>query len=359
MMARLFGRDYTRAELMRKVGATSQLGGVRLAELSEGRAKGVSVVDFNLGNGFQFTVVPDRALDVYAASYQGMSLCWHSAAGMAAPTYYEPEGLGWLRTFAGGLIVTCGLSYVGAPTLDEGEALGLHGRVANLPASSVCATGQWEGDEYVMSVSGEVREALVFGAKLSLKRRIWARLGERRFFLEDTVRNEGYEAAPLQLLYHTNLGFPLLDDGSFLLTASEVKPRDAEAAKGLAECQSFSGPIHGYAEQVFYHDMRPGADGYVRAALVNPSLWHGQPMAYYLRYRKEQLPRFVEWKMMGEGDYVVGMEPSNCGVEGRNVDRASGSLQFLQPGEEREFRLEVGILVGEEEYEQFRQALPQ
>ena len=84
-MAKLFGHDYTRADLMRRVGTVSQLGGVRLAELCEGRAKGVSVVDFNLGNGFEFTVVPGRAMDIFSARYQGMSLCWDSAVGMAAP----------------------------------------------------------------------------------------------------------------------------------------------------------------------------------------------------------------------------------------------------------------------------------
>lgn len=354
-MVDLFGRSYTRQELMRRAGSVSQYGGVRLAELSDGRAKGVAVADFNLGNGFEFTVVPGRAMDVLAARFQGMSLAWHSNVGMAAGSFYEPDGLGWLRTFAGGLLVTCGLTYVGAPAVDEGQALGLHGRVANIPASGVQVAGWWEGDDYVMAASGEMRESVVFGANVSLRRKVWARLGERRFTIEDTVRNDGFRLTPHQILYHFNLGYPLVDAGSHLVsTSAKITPRDDEARQGAEDAAVFSDPIPGFKEKVYYHEMRADGDGYVWAALVRPVLLQGQPLGLYLKYRKEQLPRFVEWKMMGEGDYVVGMEPSNAGVEGRNVDRADGALQFLQPGEERRYEIEVGLIVGEDEYRQFR-----
>ena len=100
--------------------------------------------------------------------------------------------------------------------------------------------------------------------------------------------------------------------------------------------------------------MKADGDGYAWAALVNPLLLQGHPLGLYLKYKKEQLPRFVEWKMMGEGEYVVGMEPSNAGVEGRDRDRANGTLQFLEPWEERRYEIEVGLIVGQDEYRQFR-----
>ena len=226
-MVDLFGHSYSRQELMRRTGSMGQFGGVRLAELVDGRGKGVSVADFNLGNGFEFTVVPGRSLDVFAARYQGMSLAWHSDVGMAAGAYYEPEGLGWLRTFGGGLLATCGLSFVGAPTVDEGQALGLHGRITNTPAEGIAVKGEWrtsesdvagQADDYVMSASGTVRESVVFGPSLCLERKVWARLGERRFFIEDTVRNDSFRRSPHQMLYHFNLGYPLVDAGSRLVS---------------------------------------------------------------------------------------------------------------------------------------------
>jgi sugar/nucleoside kinase (ribokinase family) len=39
--------------------------------------------------------------------------------------------------------------------------------------------------------------------------------------------------------------------------------------------------------------------------------------------------------------YVVGLEPSNCRVEGRAAERTSGRLKFLQPGEVRRYAIEV------------------
>ena len=57
--------------------------------------------------------------------------------------------------------------------------------------------------------------------------------------------------------------------------------------------------------------------------------------------------------MMGMGTYVMGLEPGNCLVEGRAKERAAGRLSFLEPGEEKEFVVECGILDGDEELQGF------
>jgi hypothetical protein len=66
----------------------------------------------------------------------------------------------------------------------------------------------------------------------------------------------------------------------------------------------------------------------------------------YVRYRLAELPRFIQWKMVGVGTYVTGLEPANCLVEGRDKDRARGILQFLEPGEQREYVVELGVVAG-------------
>jgi hypothetical protein len=43
----------------------------------------------------------------------------------------------------------------------------------------------------------------------------------------------------------------------------------------------------------------------------------------------------------------MGIEPCNCHVDGRAEERKRGTLEFLKPGEIREFNLEVEILDGE------------
>lgn len=284
-------------------------------------------------------------MDIGACKYQGTALAWEASPGASHPAYYEPQGLGWLRSFHGGLIATCGLTYAGAPTVDEGKELGLHGRISNTPASAVWVDGAWHGDEYEMWALGRMRETVVFGENLTLTRRISARLGQSSLTVRDRVVNEGCSTSPFMMLYHCNFGFPLVSEGTELLAPSKsVVPRDAAAAAGLQNYNRYEAPIDGYAEQVFYHEMTADKDGFVTVVLANRGFNNGTGLGAYVKYRQAELPRFGQWKMVGAGTYVTGIEPANCGVEGRDKDRAAGTLQFLQPGEQREFVLEIGVL---------------
>ena len=53
------------------------------------------------------------------------------------------------------------------------------------------------------------------------------------------------------------------------------------------------------------------------------------------------LDGFVEWKMMGVRDYVLGLECGNCYPDGRDVMRKRGMLKFLQPGERKTYQVNV------------------
>ena len=244
----------------------------------------------------------------------------------------------------------CGLSSLGAPCVDAGDELGLHGRLSNLPASNVRTETRWDGDTCVLQLHGLVRESRLFKENLLLHRTIEVRLGESSITINDHVRNEGHQVSPLMMLYHINAGWPLVDDGSRLLLNSKgLKPRDAEAEKGVNEATSFSSPVPKYQEQVFFHDLLADTDGFATALLMNGK----REIGLYVRFRQKQLPRYIEWKMMGEGTYVVGMEPANCGVGGRAKERAAGTLQFLEPGEDRHFLVQLGVANGEEELSNF------
>src|SRR5438105_3006822 len=156
-MATLFGRDYTRSELQRLTSTLAQVAGVRMLERAEGKARGLRLADVFTGSGFRFEVLLDRALDIGAAEFCGRPLAWlHPALG--PPAQFEPQGRGWLRTFGGGLITTCGLTHIGQPDSDAGEDFGLHGRISHLPADHVQVSEAWSGDEFVVSITGQVRQ---------------------------------------------------------------------------------------------------------------------------------------------------------------------------------------------------------
>ncbi len=346
----LFGNKISPRELRRYVGNMDQVAGVKTVQLLDGKAHPARAALVRTGSGLEFTVMLDRCLDISSASFGGKAMGWRATPGDVAPQYYEAEGLRWLRSYFGGLVTTCGLTNVGSPAEDSAESgNGLHGRIGNIPAQDVQVSQAWEGKDYVLSVSGVMRETLLFGEKLALKRRISTKLGAKRFWIHDTVTNEGFDRTGFSLLYHCNIGWPAIGEGARVLTPSrQVAPRDEEAADGLEAWNVLDAPTHGYAEKVYFHDMAAERDGSVTAAIVNDSV-DGGPFGVYVKYNKTQLPRFVQWKMMGEQDYVVGLEPCNCGVQGRATDEQHGLVHRLKPGESREFQLEFGAISTPEE----------
>lgn len=344
-MAKLYGREYTRRELEGHVGRIEQLGGIRPIEFTAGRERGVRGFDIDTGSGLCFTALADRALDISKATFNGRSLAYISPAGQAHPSYYEPQDFGWLRNFPGGLLSTQGLSYLGSPCADAGEELGLHGRVSNLPMDEIGHWGEWRGDEYHMFLRGSLAEGAIFNGNLRLTRQISARLGDNAFSIDDTVTNLGGLTVPLMVLYHCNLGFPLLAPTAELLCSSRrVTPRDDFATVGLHDFARFITPTPGIAEQCYYHDMVADNGGMVTTALVNTALDGG--LGLQISYDKATLPEFVEWKMMGYSDYALGLEPANCLVGGRDVERAAGRLKSLEPGEEKKYHVEFRVLAG-------------
>jgi galactose mutarotase-like enzyme len=108
-----------------------------------------------------------------------------------------------------------------------------------------------------------------------------------------------------------------------------VTPQNEIAAKGLLQWDRMSEPVPGFAEQVFYHDLPADADGMAALTLVNPDL----KLAMQVAYSKATLPFMVQWKQMGQGEYVLGLEPGNCVPEGQVNNAAKNLLKTLAPGE--------------------------
>jgi hypothetical protein len=350
-MATVFGKNFSRRELERRVGHLSQIAGVRLLQLQQGLETGVRVADVRSGSGLRFQISLDRGMDISVADYKGMSLAWRSPQGDVHPGHFDPKGMGWLKSFPGGLMTGCGLTTAGAPSTDAGEELGIHGRLSNLQASDIKTETVWDGDSCVFKVSGVIRENVMFKENLALHRTIEVELGKSIITLRDNVVNEGFRKSPLMMLYHINLGWPLLDEGAIVhLNARSMKPRDAEAQKGVDTATRIPAPIAAYKEQVFYHDLIADKKGFASVLLANP----GREMGLFTQYRQKELPRFIQWKMVAEGEYVLGFEPANCLVEGRAKERERGTLEFIEPGETKEFVVHIGVLDGTPAIDQFK-----
>jgi hypothetical protein len=311
----------------------------------------VRALHVTTGSGLAYTVLPDRCLDIPTITFNGRSLCWYSANGVVAPQFYEPDGTGFLRSFFGGLLTTCGLRNFGPSCEVQGERFTMHGRVGNLPARDVAWGTRWDGDECTLWMEGFVRESRVFGEQLTLHRRIETRIGGTSLRIENTVRNGGPRAEGHMILFHVNVGAPCVSEHSVLLVDPvDVHPRDEEARKGLAEYNRFTAPQPGFREQVFVLDLKPDTEGYSSAAVVNPELDGG--LGLRIRWPKEQLPWMTEWRMLGQGVYVVGLEPCNSPtVDGRAEAVRLGTLPTLQSGEERHYDINVDVLTDRAEWD--------
>jgi hypothetical protein len=338
--------NFNKRQTLKYVGDLSQLFGVKEYTLSGGKANGVKAMDVKTGAGLEFTVVTDRCLDIAGLSFKGINCSYLNKTGIVAPQYYQDKDDGWLRSFFGGFLTTCGLRNVGVPCEDLGESFGLHGRISNTPAEEVSVSVDWKDEVPVLTISGKMKEARMFGEHLILNRKITCRFGENKIYIQNALENRGFKREGIMLLFHFNLGYPLLDEDAILVTPDgTVNPRDDEAKKGENNYMQFQKPTADYAEQVFYHNPKTDEEGKTAVALINKKLEIGAA----LQFNKNQLQNFIQWKQMGEGEYVLGMEPANCLVGGRSEARKNGTLEYLEPGETRNFDLVVELASGTDE----------
>ena len=334
---------FDKRQMLKYVGDFSQVFGIKGYTLSGGRAKGVKAFDVKNGSGLEFTVLADKCLDISGLSFNGINCSYISKTGIVAPEYYSGNSASFFRRFSAGFLTTCGLRNVGSPCKENGETFGLHGQISNTPAEDVCAQTEWIDDVPVLTISGKMREARLFGENLILQRKISCKYGENKITIENTVENGGFKREALMLLFHFNMGYPLLDEDAILITPTEkLIPRDTEAEKGEASYHQCQPPTPDYLEQVFYHNLKADANGNTQVALINKKLELGVSISF----NKNQLFNFTQWKQMGEGDYVMGLEPCNCYVGGRTDPRNKEILEYLEPGETRKFDLTIEILNG-------------
>jgi hypothetical protein len=296
---------------------------------------GTRIIDAYNASGLHFTLLPDRGMDIWTAHYKGTPLTWLAPGSPFPPD----EGASWLTQFNGGLLTTCGLQHVGPPEFDEqsGEQRDLHGRFTRLRAYNTGVSFETDRVEYY----GELSETRLFGAQLRDIRWYRLSLDEASITLGDRVINKGDTTTPLMLLYHVNVGYPLVREGAELITPHvRVIPRDDTARAGFETWNRYEAASPGFAEQVFFHHLTMDRDGMTEIALVNGEI------GLSLQWNAGSMPYFTQWKNTRQGIYVCGVEPGNCIPEGQNAARRSGRLASLAAGEQLLTGLKISILDG-------------
>lgn len=341
-------------EILRRVGNISQIAGTKRYYLADGRGAGVECVDVRTGTGFEYTVMPGKGMDIGWCGFEGMPISYISKAGISAPSYFTGMKDQWLQCFPGGMLSTCGLGNVGDHCEDFTEGLGvqqfgLHGRISSQYAKNVCVTEKWEKNVFVMEVSGTDTEAQLRGENFSLQRTVTGKLGQNHLSVRDIITNEDFVERPYMILYHINFGYPVVDKDSRIIIRSREQFVDTEIAeKKRADAYRITEPINGIEEELYFHKT-DGNNGCGFAAVVNDRI----EVMSYVRYSADSLPYLTEWKMMGDSDYVIGLEAGNCIPRGRKYHRENGLMKILAPGESIVNELEIGIVTGKRNIEVF------
>lgn len=275
--------------------------------------------------GLELHLAVDRALDIAELRFQGIPLGYLSATGLTHPAYYEPEDDGWLRSFYGGFLTTCGLNQAGEPCQFQGEMHGLHGRISNCPAEQICAETHREGDKIAGTVQGAVRQAKQQGEAFLLRRTYYFMSDSTDFRFTDVIENQCAKPLPLQLLYHFNLGYPFLTpELKMELPPAEVLAAD-EASVGrcgeYADCSSVR-------ELTLLHKLKK-REQMTQLTLKNLGF------RLILSFDGIQLPILAQWRHLEPREYVMAFEPTNTHLKGAAWELENGTLEVLRPYEQK------------------------
>lgn len=323
--------------------------------LRGGRRDGVDLIQVDNGS-LSFSVLPTRGMGIWKGQYRGDRLGWDSPVkdGPVNPAFVNLMnwgGLGWLEGFDE-LLARCGLENNGAPfevkTVkpdgSEGHAtFGLHGKIANIPASFVAVRVETEPAESI-TIEGHVDEAKLFSTQVRMATAITTTPGSNRLVIRDRFLNLGDSPGEMQVLYHWNFGEPFLGEGSRLVAPLKtVVPRDARAQQGLDRYDVYDAPTPGFAEQVYFCELHGEMrDGRTMAMLRN----RAGDKAVVLRFDRSQLPAFTLWKDTGglRSGYVTGLEPATNFPNPRPFEHARRRVVTLPPGGTYEVEIALDVL---------------
>lgn len=268
-----------------------------------------------LPSGLAATMIWDRCMDISRLSYHGIPLYYlgrNDERDDISPVFEQ--------RFGGGMLYTCGLLNVGPGDCEQPT----HGRI-HLHSATMRSIRR-EGDTLVLQ--GQMRESTLFGENLLLERKLIFPLYKSEVHLSDTITNQTPRPQPYMLLYHINLGYPLLSEWLTLHfpEGTQTFPANEHAGKHLHQLAECTAPQIDFQEQDFLHKL-PGTKGYCKLTGENSALGIG----FGLQHRLDTLPYLNQWRCLRSGDYVLGLEPANNHVNGRIGAKRDNTLPHLAP----------------------------
>ncbi|MEH2922316.1 aldose 1-epimerase family protein [Samsonia erythrinae] len=324
--------------------------------LHGGRQEGSKVITITSQDGLSIALSPTRGMNLLRATGKNIRLGWDSPVDeVVNPNTINLEsrgGLGWLEGF-NEMMVRCGYEWTGHPVVSEGMVYTLHGRAGNTPASKVIVEVS-DKAPYTITVRGLLKENSFKKSNLET----WTELryvpGSESFTVHDVLTNKADYPRDYQILYHSNFGKPILEEGArFVAPVKEISPFNDYAKAGLENWQTYSGPTKDYDEMVFNVTPYTDSEGKTLAAVVNKAGDKGVSIAF----DTHQLPQLTLWKNtdLEKQGYVTGIEPGTSYAYPVTIEREQGRVKKLQPGQSATFELTYSLLSSAEAVQKMEQ----
>lgn len=295
---------------------------VRVYELSESGSGLGRILQVSLYGGLQVNVHLDRGVDIGDTWYRGQLISWVSRIRDANALPF-PNGIQWLSRFNGGLITTCGLENIGPPVGEHG----LHGSFSHRRGHDVSYRREILDETVVCEITASIADAHIFGRVMTCYRTIRLEAGVERasITVHDQVVNEGLSQQPLAILYHVNLGYPVVQPGSLVtVNAENFAPREQHPE--IPEASVFPSPLNYETEAVFEYTGFAGAEGVAEVRAPGAA-------KVRLAWQREELPKFFQWVYPSKSGWALGLEPGNAPMWGIDREQEHRGMKILAPGE--------------------------
>ena len=296
-----------------KISNFKQVASVSRYQITSGKEAGLNVIDCNNGV-IRFLLNESKGLDVMQLYHNGMNVSFVSKNAFTADT--KP----FINRFEGGMLYTCGLDNLG-----DHQGYEMHGTY-HITKSNVTRV---ECDENGILVEATIVDSALFGKNLVVKRKVTSAINSNSVRIEDTLVNEAHVPSEYCILYHVNLGYPMLDESCRIIAdVTDFEPHSDWALKNIDKALIIEEPIAGKEETCYNLTLTTPS-----VSVVNNNL----KKKFTINYSNDTLPRFVEWKSMAAGDYALGLEPAST--------RIYNGFEYttINAGESKKFFIEMTI----------------
>lgn len=318
--------------------------------LHGGKQEGSKIITLASENGLTIVLSPTRGMNLLHAQGFGVRLGWDSPVKeVVNPAFINLEsrnGLGWLEGF-NEMMVRCGYEWTGHPTTADGQLYTLHGKAGNTPASRVEVEVS-ESAPYEIRIRGLIKESTFKKADLQTMTELRYVPGSNSFSLHDVLTNHADYPHDYQIIYHSNFGKPILEEGArFIAPLANVSPFNDYAKGGIKTWNTYSAPTKDFDEMVFNLTPLADANQQTLAAVINKAGDKGAAIGFNV----SQLPVLTMWKNTDteKQGYVTGIEPGTSYAYPVTIEREQKRVKQLAPGASTQFDLTYTLLHSSEQ----------